>query len=85
MKNLHFNEYFKNFLFDLNNFISIYENNFHVFNYTKLNKLQGDEIIITMANKIVTIKGVDLKVIKMTKQELLIKGEVLKVEFTYEQ
>ncbi len=84
MKNLHFNEYFKNFLFDLNNFISIYENNFHVFNYTKLNKLQGDEIIITMANKIVTIKGVDLKVIKMTKQELLIKGEVLKVEFTYE-
>lgn len=83
MKNLHFNEYFKNFLFDLNNFISIYENNFHVFNYTKLNKLQDDEIIITMANKIVTIKGVDLKVIKMTKQELLIKGEVLKVEFTY--
>lgn len=84
MKNLHFNEYFKNFLFDLNNFITIYENNLHVFNYSKLNKLQSDEIIITINNKIVTITGSNLKVSKMTKQELLITGEVLKVEFTYE-
>ncbi len=85
MKNLHFNEYFKNFLYDLNDFITIYENNLHVFNYEKLNKLSSDEIILIINNKKVLINGVDLKIKQMTKQELLINGIILKVEFIYEK
>ena len=85
MKNLHFREYFKNFLYDLNDFITIYENNLHVFNYDKLNKLSSDEIILTIQNKKVLIKGENLKIKQMTKQELLINGKVIKVEFAYEE
>ncbi len=84
MKNLHFKEYFNNFLFDLENFITIYENTLHVFNYQKLDKLSDTEIILKINNKKVIIDGTNLKIKQMTKQELLISGEILKVEFVYE-
>lgn len=84
MKNLHFKDSLKNFLFDLDNFITIYENTLHVFNYKKLEKLSSDEIIIYLDNKIINIKGTNMKIKQMTKQELLIKGVILKVEFLYE-
>lgn len=85
MKNLHFSEYFKNFLYDLNDFITIYDNNLHVFNYSKLNKLSDKEIILIINNKKILIVGDNLKIKQMTKQELLIMGKILKVEFTYEE
>ncbi|MBQ7030981.1 MAG: YabP/YqfC family sporulation protein [Bacilli bacterium] len=84
MKNLHFRENFKNFLFDLEDFITIYENHLHVFNYKKLNKLSESEIVLSFNKMLVTINGVNLKIKQMTKQELLINGSILKVEFSYE-
>lgn len=83
MKSLHFKDNFKNFLYDLDNFISIYENNLHVFNYEKLNKLSDKEIIIKIPNRLLIIIGNNLKIKQMTKQELLINGNILKVEFIY--
>ena len=84
MKNLHFRESLKNFLFDLENFITIYENSLHVFNYDKLDKLSENEIIINLIDKKIKINGSNLKIKQMTKQELLINGTILKVEFLYE-
>lgn len=84
MKNLHFKDHFKNFLYDLDDFITIYENNLHVFNYKKLNKLSDSEIIISLNKSKIIINGVNLKIKQMSKQELLITGSVLKVEFNYE-
>lgn len=84
MKKLHFKDNFKNFLYDLENFITIYENNLHVFNYEKLEKLSDNEIIIRLDNKLIKIDGNNLKIKQMTKQELLINGNIVKVEFTYE-
>ena len=85
MKDLHFSSYFKNFLYDLDNFITIYDNNLHVFNFEKLEKLSADEIILKLSKRVVKIKGENLLVKQMTKEELLIKGTILKVEFTYER
>lgn len=84
MKRLHFKDNFKNFLYDLENFITIYENNLHVFNYEKLEKLSNNEIIIKLNDKLVKIEGNNLKIRQMTKQELLINGRIMKVEFIYE-
>ena len=70
MKNLHFRDHFKNFLYDLQDFITIYGNNLHVFNYSKLNKLSNTEIILTINNRKVFIEGNDLKIKKMSKEEL---------------
>lgn len=84
MKNLHFKDTFKNFLFDLDNFITLYENTLHVFNYEKLEKLSNEEIIIKIKDKKIKINGINLGINQMTKQELLINGSILKVEFIYE-
>ena len=85
MKNLHFSTFFKNYLYDLDEFISIYDNIFHVFNYTRLYKLSENEIILSLNDKKITLSGTNLKVKQMTKQELLITGHILKVEFSYEE
>ena len=81
MEKLHFREYFKNYLYDLEDFITIYENHLHVFNYEKLNKLSDTMIVLKIKNVIVTIEGINLKIKQMTKQELLINGKIKKVEF----
>ena len=85
MKNLHIRDSLKSFLYDLNEFITIYDNNFHVFNYQKLDKLSDNEIIFTLNNAKVKINGLNLKIKQMTKQELLITGRIIKVEFVYEK
>ena len=84
MKNLHFRDNFKNFLFDYEEFISLYDKHLHVFNYKRLNKLSDTEIILSLNNRKLVIDGVNLKIKQMTKQELLIIGSILKVEFFYE-
>jgi len=84
MKNLHFRDSFKNFLFDLDEFITIYDNHLHVFNYKKLNKLSETEIGLSLDERKILIIGNNLKIKKMSKQELLIIGTILKVEFYYE-
>ena len=84
MNNLHFREYFKNYLYDLENFITIYEGNLHVFNYIKLDKLSDKEIKIEFNKYKINITGSNLRVNKMTKEELLINGRIMKVEFKYE-
>lgn len=84
MKNLHFKDTLTNFLFDLDDFITIYDNSLHVFNYKKLNKLSDEEIILSLNNRKIIIKGNYLKIKQMTKQELLINGKIMKVEFLYE-
>ncbi len=84
MKNLHFKSYMENFLYDLNNFITIYDDTLHVFNFNKLNKLSDTEIILKIGFKLVLIEGKNLRVSKMTKQELLINGDIFKVEFKNE-
>ncbi len=84
MKSLHFRNYFKNYLYDLDDFITIYDKHLHVFNYQKLNKLTDTEIILQMLNKEIVVTGNELKIKQMTKQELLITGNILKVEFNYE-
>ena len=84
MKDLHFRNYFKNYLFDLEDFITVYDGHLHVFNYEKLIKLNEKEIILKMHSKEIIIDGNNLKIKQMTNQELLILGSILKVEFKYE-
>ena len=72
MKNLHIKDIIKNYLYDLNDFITIYDNYLHVFNYKRLNKIDDNEINLLLDNKEIEIKGNNLKIKKMTNQELLI-------------
>ncbi len=73
-----------NFLYDREYFISIYENYIHVFNYKKLISLTNRLIILEMNKFNLEIKGSDLFITKMSKEELLIKGHIEKVGMNYE-
>ena len=83
MKNIHIKNILKNYLYDLDNYITIYDNYLYVFNYNKLNKISGKEINIILDNKEIIISGNNLLIKQMTKQELLIIGVIMKVEFSY--
>ena len=83
MNNIHIKNILKNYLYDLDNYITIYDNYLYVFNYNKLNKISGKEINIILDNKEIIISGNNLLIKQMTKQELLIIGVIMKVEFSY--
>lgn len=83
MNNIHIKNILKNYLYDLDNYITIYDNYLYVFNYNKLNKISGKEINIILDNKEIIISGNNLLIKQMTKQELLITGIIMKVEFSY--
>ena len=85
MRNMHFKYNIKNYLYDLDDFITIYDGHLHAFNYNKLVKLSEKEIIIIFSKYRINIIGNDLKVKIMTKDEMLINGNILKVEFLYER
>ena len=84
MISLHINETLKNFLFDLNYFITIYENCLYAFNYLKLEKVTNTEIILKFEKFNLNIYGSEFIITKMTKNELRIKGVINKLEYKYE-
>ena len=64
----------KNYLYDKNYFINIYDNYIHVFNYIDLKEFKDDIMILQMPDFKLIIKGKSFFVTKMLKNELLVKG-----------
>ncbi len=73
-----------NFLYDKNYFINIYDEYIHIFNYRELISLSSKKIILKMESFKININGTDLFITKMLPNEILIKGNIVKVEFSYE-
>ena len=71
----------KNFLYDLNYFINIYENHIHIYNYADLLKLSEIEIVLLIEDFEVYITGLNLHIIKMAEKELLVQGTIHSLEF----
>lgn len=85
MINLHINENLKNFIYDLNNYIAIYDNSLYVFNYQDLMHISKTNIILRFNNYKIEIEGINFKINKMTKQELKIVGKINNMRFIYEE
>ena len=64
----------KNFLYDNDNFIAIFDNKIYLYNITKIDLVNQNNIIMYFNKKKVEIIGTKLKVIKCAKKELLIDG-----------
>lgn len=71
----------KNYLYDQNYIINIYDNYVYLFNYIELIRLMDTSIKIKFSNFIIDIEGTNFLIYKMTKKEMLIKGEVNNVRF----
>ena len=81
---MHIKENLINFLYDKNYFINIYDEYIHIFNYRELISLSSKKIIVKMESFKININGTDLFITKMLPNEILIKGNIVKVEFSYE-
>ena len=74
----------KNYLYDKNYFINIYDDYIHIFNYQRLNDFREDKVILKMDNFTIIIKGNNFLVTKMLENEILIKGDIASLEKIYE-
>lgn len=73
-----------NFLYDKKYFINIYDEYIHIFNYQELVSLSSEKIVLKLETFKLNIMGSVLFITKMLPNEILIKGKVSKVEFSYE-
>lgn len=73
----------KHYLKDEDYFISIYKNYIYFYKYLDIIKFTDSLISLKFDKFIINISGNDLCVKKMEKKELLISGNILKVERVY--
>lgn len=66
----------KTFLYDREYFISLFDNNVHVFNYLEVCNFTENEIVLNMENFRLAIKGKRLKITKMENREIIINGDI---------
>ena len=82
---MHIKDTLLNFLYDKDYFISMYDKYVHVFNYKKLVYIKEDVIKLDMEDFSVLIKGSSLFIVKMAKNEILIKGSIQGLSKVYER
>ncbi len=73
-----------NYLFDRDYVISIYDNYIYIFNYKYLDGFNENNIKIKLVDRDLIIKGTNLSIVKITKEEVLIKGKIEKIEMIYD-
>ena len=81
---MHMKDNLINFLYDKNYFINIYDDYIHVFNYQELISLSSKKIVLKLESFKILIDGSNLFITRLLPNEILIKGNVSKVEFSYE-
>lgn len=68
-------------MMNFNNYkVTFDDNKVYVLNYKSVLDINDAEALIKLYNKILKIYGSDMKLIKMDKSELLISGQINKIE-----
>lgn len=73
---MHLYKTIKNFLLDQDYFIDLWKNYVHVYGFNKIEILQETKIVLTIQDFQLEITGHDFRVLKLTKQEILIQGNL---------
>lgn len=66
----------KNFLYDQEYFISIYDSSIHVYGFNKIIKFSSNELLFEFEKFLLNIKGDKLLVKRLLTNEVLIKGNI---------
>ncbi len=77
-------EIFKSYLKKEDYYVILYSNYIYIFKYLDIIKFTDKYISLKLNKIILNIYGYDLLITKMEKDELLIKGNINKVEKIYE-
>lgn len=71
----------KNYLYDQNYVVNIYDDYLYVFNYAELLKLNDTNVKIKFKDFEIDVLGANFLIHKMTNKEMLIKGSIDNVRF----
>ena len=77
-------EILKNYLRGEEYYIILYSNFIYIYNYKEIIKFTDNFISLKLEQMKVNIYGTNLLITKLESKELLIKGNILKVEKLYE-
>lgn len=77
-------EIFKNYLNKEDYYIVLYSNYIYIYKYINIIKFTDKFISLKLNKLTINIYGTDMLITKMEKNELLIKGNILKLEKKYE-
>lgn len=77
-------EYIKNFLYDQENFISIFEHHVIIYNFLCIVSINSNMVLLKLKDKSIKINGNDLKVLKMMGSEIELSGNIKNIEVSYE-
>lgn len=71
----------REYIYDNKFQVWIIDDSINVLNYIDIISFSEDRVVLRCPNNILDIKGKDLIISKLLKDELLIKGHVLNIEF----
>lgn len=77
-------EIFKNYLNKEEYYVVLYSNYIYIYKYLDIIKFTDKFISLKLNKLTINIYGTDMLITKMEKNELLIKGNILKLEKKYE-
>lgn len=72
-----------NYLYDREYLVALYENFVYIFNYKYLDSFDEKRIVVEVQKRTITIEGEHLLIVKMTKEELLIRGKISNIGVRY--
>lgn len=75
----------KNFLYDKDYFISVFDSNIHLYGYEKITKFNESELEFKFKDFYLNIKGEKFLIRKMLSNEILISGIVKNFNKIYEE
>lgn len=73
---MHLYKTIKNFLFDQDYFVDLWDKYIHVYGLVDILKLEEKEISLLLEEQKLEIFGTDFRVLKLTKKEILIEGNL---------
>ena len=74
----------RNYIKDLDFRFTVYLDKVNIINYQKIIFLEDDKILLLGGNKKITIRGKNLTLSKLLDEEVLILGEITKIEVDHE-
>ncbi len=73
---MHLYKTMKSFLFDKDYFIDVWDKCIHVFGFIDIDVLEEQKISLVLEHFKIEILGQDFRVLKLTKKEILIEGNL---------
>ncbi len=77
---MHLYKTIKNFLYDQDYFIDLWKDCIHVYGIVDMDTLKESKIVLTLEKFKIQLLGENFRVLKLTKNEILIQGSILEMK-----